>query len=650
MVSDAAIGGTVTGPAKRARRHGTARGALELGALGVVFGDIGTSPLYTVQTVFSPSDPHRVRVSTENVYGVISLIFWAVVTIVMITYVLLIMRADNDGEGGIMALITLIRRNAPSGRRAAVVLALLGIFGASLFFGDSMITPAISVLSAIEGVQVAAPSVGSIVLPITAVILIGLFMIQRLGTSAVGRLFGPVMAVWFAVIAAWGIRGVVSNPSILKALSPTYAASFLFGHFGTAFFSLAAVVLAVTGAEALYADMGHFGRAPITRAWIFLVFPACILNYLGQGALVLSDPATALSNPFFLLVSSWARIPMVILAAAATVIASQAVISGAFSVTQQAAQIGYLPRLRIDHTSEERMGQIYVPWINWALCVAVLALVFTFRTSTALAYAYGVAVTGTITISTLLFFYIVRSQWKKPLWLVVPGAVVLLTVDLLFFSANLTKLPHGAWLPLAIGILVFTVLTTWQKGRQMVSRQRALDEGSLREFIDRIHTKKPRLPRVPGTAIFLNRGKATAPLAMRANVEHNHVLHDQVIILSIETLPVPHVEQPARLEVDDLGYKDDRIYHVAARFGYMDAPSVPSLLPLIRDACAEGPLDAEGVSYFLSTIEVRKGNTPGLSRWRKRLFIATTRLTADAAEYFNLPRNRTVIMGARIEL
>jgi KUP system potassium uptake protein len=649
MVSDAVVGGTKTGSPGRAKRHRTARGALELGALGVVFGDIGTSPLYTVQTVFSPSDPHRVRVTTENVYGVISLIFWAVVTIVMVTYVLLVMRADNDGEGGIMALITLIRRNSPSGRRTAVVLALLGIFGASLFFGDSMITPAISVLSAIEGVQVAAPSVGSIVLPITAVILIGLFMIQRLGTSAVGRLFGPVMAVWFTVIAAWGIRGVIGNPSILKALSPTYAASFLFGHFGTAFFSLAAVVLAVTGAEALYADMGHFGRGPITRSWIFLVFPACILNYLGQGALVLSNPA-AISNPFFLLTASWARIPMVILAAAATVIASQAVISGAFSVTQQAAQIGYLPRLRIDHTSEERVGQIYVPWINWALCVAVLALVFTFRTSTALAYAYGVAVTGTITISTLLFFYIVRSEWKKPLWLVVIGGGVLLTVDLLFFAANLTKLPHGAWLPLAIGIVVFTVLTTWQKGRQLVSRQRALDEGSLREFIDKLHSKKPPLPRVPGTAIFLNRGKETAPLAMRANVEHNHVLHDRVIILSIETLPVPHVEQPARLEVDDLGYKDDRIYHVAARFGYMDTPSVPALLPLIRDACAEGPLDSEGVSYFLSTIEVRKGDSPGLSRWRKRLFIATTRLTADAAEYFHLPRNRTVIMGARIEL
>ena len=392
-------------------RQSTARGALELGALGVVFGDIGTSPLYTVQTLFSPSDPHPVRASTVNIYGAISLIFWAVMIIVTITYVLLVMRADNDGEGGIMALITLIRRHGvPSGRRTAMALAVLGVFGASLFFGDSMITPAISVLSAIEGVQVVDPSVGSIVLPITVTVLVALFVLQRLGSATVGRLFGPVMAVWFAVIAAWGIRGVVSNPGILKALSPTYAGSFLFGHFGTAFFSLSAVVLAVTGAEALYADMGHFGRGPISRAWLFLVFPAVILNYLGQGALILNEPARAISNPFFLLVPGWGRIPMVILATAATVIASQAVISGAFSLTQQAAQIGYLPRLRIAHTSEERVGQIYVPWINWALLAAVLTLVLTFRTSTALAYAYGVAVTGTITITTLLFFYVVRAQ------------------------------------------------------------------------------------------------------------------------------------------------------------------------------------------------------------------------------------------------
>ena len=628
----------------------TARGALELGALGVVFGDIGTSPLYTVQTVFNPTDPHHVQVTTEHVYGVVSLIFWAVVAIVMVTYIILVMHADNDGEGGIMALITLIRRRgAPSKRRVAMVLAVLGVFGASLFFGDSMITPAISVLSAIEGVQVAAPSVGAIVLPVTAAILIGLFMFERLGTNAVGRLFGPVMALWFVVIGACGVQGVIKNPSILKALSPSYALEFLFGHFSTSFFSLAAVVLAVTGAEALYADMGHFGRGPITRAWLFLVFPACILNYMGQGALVLSHPSD-ISNPFYLLTPGWGRIPMVILAAAATVIASQAVISGAYSLTQQAAQIGYLPRLRIDHTSEEQAGQIYVPWINWALLAAVLALVFTFRTANALAYAYGVAVTGTITITTLLFFYIVRSQWKKPLWLVIPGAAVLITIDLLFFAANLTKLPHGAWLPLAIGIGVFIVLTTWQKGRELVSRERQREEGSLREFIHGLHHKQPPLARVPGTAIFLNRGKENAPLALRRNVEHNHVLHENVLVIDIQTLPVPHVPAKKRLDLDDLGYSDDMICHITARFGYMDTQSVPSLLPLINAAGRACPADGADVSYFLSTIEVRAGKAPDMSRWRKRLFIATARLTADAAEYFQLPRDRTVIMGSRIEL
>ena len=384
-------------------RRATAQGALAVGALGVVFGDIGTSPLYTVQTVFNPGDPHPVAVSTATIFGVVSLIFWSVTIIVTVTYVLLVMRADNDGEGGIMALIALIRRRGlPGRRRTKVVLAALGVFGAALFFGDSVITPAISVLSAIEGVKVAAPSVAGLVVPITAAIIVGPFLVQRLGTGAVGRLFGPVMGIWFAAIGVIGVRGIAAHPQILKALSPTYAVGFLAGHFGIAFFSLAAVVLAVTGAEALYADMGHFGRAPITRVWLILVFPACILSYLGQGALVLDDPGS-IRSPFFLLVPGWARLPMVFLAAAATVIASQAVITGAFSVTQQAAQLGYLPRLRIAHTSETRMGQIYVPWINWALLASVLTLVVTFKSSAALAYAFGMAVTGTITITTLLF-------------------------------------------------------------------------------------------------------------------------------------------------------------------------------------------------------------------------------------------------------
>ena len=632
-------------------RQAAARGALALGALGVVFGDIGTSPLYTIQTVFNPGDPHPVPVSTENVFGVVSLVFWSVTIIVTVTYVLLVMRADNDGEGGILALITLIsRRGAPGGRRTKLVLAVLGIFGASLFFGDSVITPAISVLSAIEGVKVAAPSVASLVIPITAVIILGLFLLQRLGTGAVGRLFGPVMAVWFTTIGVIGVSGIAKHPGILKALSPSYALGFLFGHFAVAFFSLAAVVLAVTGAEALYADMGHFGRAPITRVWLLFVFPACILSYLGQGALILGDPRHAITSPFFLLVPGWARLPMVFLAAAATVIASQAVISGAFSVTQQASQLGYLPRLRIAHTSEEQAGQIYVPWINWALLISVLTLVVTFKSSTALAYAFGMAVTGTITITTLLYFYVALRLWHRPRWLVATGAAFLLGVDLLFFAANLTKLVHGAWLPLLIGIVVFTIMTTWQKGRELVTRLRRRDEGPLQRFIDQLHTMRPPLQRVPGTAVFLNRGKETAPLALRANVEHNHVLHEYVLVLSIMTVPVPHVPVAERLTVDPLGHKDDRVTHVTARYGYMDQMNVPALLPLIRKADIESPLQESDISYFLSTIALRLGTTPGMSQWRKRLFLATAQITADAAEHFRLPRERTVIMGSRIEL
>jgi KUP system potassium uptake protein len=631
-------------------RRVAAQGALAVGALGVVFGDIGTSPLYTLQTLFNPNDPHPVTVSHDSIFGVVSLIFWAVTIIVTVTYVLLVMRADNDGEGGIMALIALIRRRAlPGGRRAKAVLAALGIFGASLFFGDSMITPAISVLSAVEGVKVAAPSVSGLVIPITVAIIVVLFGVQRLGTGAVGRVFGPVMSLWFTVLAVLGIRGVAKHPAILEALSPQYAIGFLVGHFGTAFFSLTAVVLAVTGAEALYADMGHFGRGPIRRAWLLVVFPACILNYLGQGALILGHPAS-ISNPFFLLAPGWARLPMVFLATVATVIASQAVISGAFSVAHQAARLGYLPRLRIQYTSEQVMGQIYVPWINWLLLVGVLTLVLAFRSSAALAYAYGTAVTGTITITTLLFFYYARHRWRWPLWIVLAGGGVLLAIDLLFFAANLTKLTHGAWLPLLIGIIAFTILTTWQRGRELVTLQRAREEGPLPEFIAQLHAMNPPLLRVPGTAVFLNRGKATAPLAMRANVEHNEILHEHVLILSIETTPAPHVPEAQRLQIDDLGYKDDRITFVAARFGYMDQTNVPGLMRLIRGADVESPLDDDRLSYFVSRIELVQGHAPGMSRWRKRLFIATSRITADAAEYFRLPRERTVIMGSRIEV
>jgi KUP system potassium uptake protein len=632
--------------------HDKARLAVVIGALGVVFGDIGTSPIYALQTVFSPDDPHPVPVSTDNVFGVISLIFWSVMIIVTVTYVLLAMRVDNDGEGGIMALIALLRRWGSQGgqkTKATIVLAGLGIFGASLFFGDSMITPAISVLSAVEGLKVVEPSFDELVVPITAVIIVVLFAVQRRGTAAVGKIFGPVMILWFVVIGAAGISGIVGNPSILKALSPTYAIEFLFGHFGIAFFALAAIVLTVTGAEALYADMGHFGRRSITRGWLFLVYPALTLSYLGQGALIIKNPAHV-SSPFFLLLPSWGRLPMVLLATAATVIAAQAVITGAYSVASQAAQLGYLPRLRIAHTSESTIGQINVPWINWVLMVSVLTLVFAFRSSAALAFAYGMAVTGTIAITTLLFFYVARRKWGAPLWLIGGGATLLLLFDLLFVAANLTKLIHGAWLPLLIGLCVFTLMTTWQRGRQIVTAERERREGPLRDFVEELSGHPELTQRVPGTAVFLNRGNLTAPLALRANVEHNHVRHEHVVILSLQTEPVPRVDPQERIMVDDLGYADDGIVHVIARYGYLETPDVPGALRMLPPEVTEGPLQLDQASYFLSKIELRAGKAHTMAPWRKRLFVATSFITADAAEYFGLPRDRTVIMGSHIEV
>ena len=626
----------------------TARLALVVGALGVVFGDIGTSPIYTVQTLFNPGDPHPVPISTQNVYGIVSLIFWSVMIIVTLTYVTLVMRADNHGEGGIMALITLVLRLGGRGR-TTVALATLGIFGAALFIGDSMITPAISVLSAVEGLKVVEPKLDEWIVPMTAVIIVALFAVQRRGTAAVGRLFGPVMIAWFVAIGACGVRGIVGHPEILKALSPTYALEFMVGHFHIAFFALAAVVLAFTGAEALYADMGHFGRSAITWGWLALVLPACTLNYFGQGALLLGDESTV-SAPFFLLTPGWARLPMVLLATAATVIASQAVITGAFSVASQAAQLGYLPRLRILHTSASRIGQIYVPWINGLLMVSVLTLVFAFRSSAALSYAYGMAVMGTITITTLLFLYVARRRWRTPLWIVVIGGGALLFVDLMFVAANSTKLVHGAWLPLVIGVAAFVVMTTWQRGREVVTRERETEEGPLRKFVDGLSDRKPRLLRVPGTAVFLNRGKETAPLAMRANVDHNHVLHEHVIIMAINTVSVPRVADSERANVDALGYADDGIVHVTANFGYMETPNVPHVLRLLDPSQTEGRIAVDGANYFLSNIELVMGTAPTMSPWRKRLFIATSHVTADAAEHFGLPRDRTVILGSRIEV
>jgi KUP system potassium uptake protein len=625
------------------------RAALVLGALGVVFGDIGTSPIYTLQTVFDPTDPHPVPISTDNVYGVVSLIFWSVMIIVTLTYITLVMRADNDGEGGIMALITMLKHGAATrGRRTATILAALGLFGASLFFGDSMITPAISVLSAVEGIKVVTPDLEQWIVPITAVIIISLFAVQRHGTANVGRLFGPVMILWFVSIGACGVKGILGHPEILKALSPTYALGFVFDHFAIAFFALAAVVLAVTGAEALYADMGHFGRRPITLAWLFVVLPACVLNYFGQGALIIGDQKSV-SAPFFLLIPDWARLPMVLLATAATIIASQAVITGAFSVAAQAAKLGLLPRLRIVHTSASAYGQVYVPAINWMLMVSVLILVFAFESSAKLAYAYGMAVIGTITIVTLLFFYLARTRWGTPLWMVLIGGGALLLVDLLFLAANLTKLVHGAWLPLLIAITAWTVMTTWERGRKLVTEAREEAEGPLPEFINGLKEYEPPLVHVPGTAVFLNRGKETAPLAMRANVEHSHVRHEHVVIMTIETEPVPRIPEEQRMEVDALGYSQDGIIHVTARFGYMEPSDVPAALRLLDPDESEGAINVDEASFFLSKLELDAGPQPSMAPWRKRLFIATSYLTADAADFFHLPRGQTVVMGSRIE-
>lgn len=621
-----------------------------IGALGVVFGDIGTSPIYTLQTVFDPGDPHPVPIARDHVYGIVSLIFWSVMLIVTLTYITLVMRADNNGEGGIMALITLLRRwTGAASRRTSVMLSALGIFGAALFFGDSMITPAISVLSAVEGLKIVEPELEPWIVPVTAVIIVALFSVQRRGTAAVGRFFGPVMIAWFLTIGALGVIGITREPEILRALSPTYALGFMATHFHIGFFALAAVVLAVTGAEALYADMGHFGRKAITIGWLGLVLPACTLSYFGQGALLLGDEQKV-NAPFFLLAPNWALIPLVVLATAATVIASQAVITGAFSVASQAAQLGYLPRLRIMHTSASTIGQIYVPVINGVLMIAVLILVFAFRSSGALAYAFGMAVTGTITITTTLFLYYARTRWRWPLWAILIGGGLLLAVDLLFFAANLTKLVHGAWLPLLIAVTAFTVMTTWKRGRAIVTRRRAEVEGPLRPFVGGLLDRDQPLLRIPGTAVFLNRGSETAPLSMRSNVEHNHVLHQQVVIVSLEIEPVPRVAETERMSVDDLGLASDGIIFVSARYGYMERPDVPAALRLLDPSQTEGPVDLDTASYFLSKLELVVCDKPTMSPWRTRLFIATSYITADAAAHFNLPVPRTIIIGSRLEV
>jgi len=624
------------------------RVAVTLAALGVVFGDIGTSPLYALQTVFSV-DNHAIHATQTGVYGVVSLVFWAITIIVSVKYLTLIMRADNHGEGGIMALIALVENVRLRRRAATAALVAIGIFGASLFYGDGMITPAISVLSAVEGLEVVNPAFESLVVPVTVVILTLLFAIQRFGTGLVGRLFGPVMAAWFTVLALAGLREVLAAPGIVRAVSPTYAVAFLVQHGSAAFIALGAVVLTVTGAEALYADMGHFGRSPIRRAWFVIVFPALILNYAGQGALILRSPA-AIANPFFLLLPHWARMPTVLLATMATVIASQAVISGAFSVTRQAVQLGFLPRIRIRQTSEREAGQIYVRGINWLIYVAVIALVLGFRSSQHLASAYGIAVTGTLAIDTLLFLVVLRALWRKPVVLVAAAAAFFLTVDLAFFSANLPKVLHGGWFPLLIAAGAFTILSTWRRGRDIVTRHRTEQEGPLREFVDEIRVMDPPVQRCPGTAVFLNANPDTTPLAMRANVEHNHTLHEAAVIMSVQMTNVPRVGDDERIAIDDLGYRDDGITHVTARYGFKDDVDVPRALRLATERGVESGVDLSCPSYFLSQMTIVLTRNKGMRRWRKRLFVVMSRNAASPSDWFRLPDDRTVTLGSRVEL
>src|SRR4051812_25331482 len=627
----------------RAHHNGAAL-ALAAGALGVVFGDIGTSPLYALQATFTEA----VTPDRQGVYGVISLVFWAITLIVSVKYVTFIMRADNEGEGGIMALIARVQTVTLHARWAKMALIALGIFGASLFYGDGMITPAISVLSEVECLKVASPGLATYVDEITIAIICVLFAIQRFGTGAVGRAFGPVMAIWFTILAVAGAASVVHHPGILRAVSPTYGASFLVEHGGVAFAALGSVVLTVTGAEALYADMGHFGRRPIRRAWFAVVFPALILNYIGQGALILREPESV-DNPFFLLFPHWARLPMVFFATLATVIASQAVISGAFSVTRQAVQLGFLPRLTILHTSRREVGQVYVPAVNWGLFVAVVALVVGFGSAEHLAAAYGIAVTGTLAIDTVLFFVVVRALWHKPLWLTILGAAAFLTVDLTFFGANLPKVLHGGWFPLLIAVIVFVVLTTWQRGREIVTRNRTEVEGPLKGFVEKVDAMDPPTPRAARTGVFLNANLETTPLALRANLDHNGAIHENVVIVSVQTLRVPHVPDGERVTLDDLGYRDDGMTHLTVRYGFQDTFDIPGALRGCADKI-ETDVDLENVSYFISRISILPTDAPGMARWRKKLFKTIARNAADPVPYFGLPDDRTVVMGSHIEL
>jgi KUP system potassium uptake protein len=621
------------------------RPVLALGALGIVFGDLGTSPLYTMKTVFN-QHADAAHPTVAGVYGISSLVFWALIIVVSIKYAGFIMRAHNRGDGGIMALAALIqRRKVPRG----AALITLGLLGAGLFFGDGMITPAISVTSAVEGLNVAAPGLSHFVVPIALVILIGLFALQRFGTGAVGWLFGPVILLWFVTIAVLGARQVIAHLGVLQALSPTWGARFMFDHGVKAWLALGGVVLCVTGAEALYADRGHFGTAPIRGTWFCIVLPAVLLCYLGQGALILSHHST-ISDPFYLLAPSWARLPLVFLATAATIIASQAALTGSFSVAKQAVQLGFLPRLKIVHTSENE-GQIYVPVINWALGVGVATLVLVFQHSSRLADIYGVAVTGTFILDTTLFIAVARSVWNTPKWRLACLAGLFYVVEVAFFTSNLTKVTHGAWLPLLVGVVVTGIMLTWRRGRDTLTRNRTEEEGSLSDFLDALCDAEPPIVRLRGTAIFLNPGKATTPLALRTQVEHNHAFHEKVVIVALDHVSVPHVDPDDRFSGEMLGRGLFKVAHVTIHVGHRDRTDVPELLVEARKCgVLDRNLDLEHASYFVSRMTIVPARHGGMARWRKQLFIIMARNSGSPIEQFRLPIERTILSGSQITM
>jgi KUP system potassium uptake protein len=625
------------------------KAVLALGALGIVYGDIGTSPLYTQQVIFTA---HRdaAHATIAGVYGIVSLIFWSLMIVVTIKYAGFIMRAHNRGDGGIMALTALVQRKR-IGR--TFILVTLGIFGAGLFFGDGMITPAISVTSAVGGLNVVSPSLSHLVVPLSMAILIGLFAVQRFGTGAVGWLFGPVIAVYFMVIAGFGLRELIPHPGVLQGLSPVWGVRFFLDHGVRAWLTLGGVVLCVTGSETLYADRGHFGAFPIRVTWITITLPAVMISYLGQAALILEHPKSVNSpsfSPFFQIVPHSMLVPLVVLATLATIIASQAAITGSFSVAKQAVQLGFLPRLRIVHTSNLE-GQIYVPVINWFLCLGVAVLVLVFQNSNRLGDIYGVAVTGTFILNTLLFLAVARAMWHTPRWRLAILGTLFLIVEVAFFSSNLTKIGHGAYLPLVVGLMIAAVMMTWRRGRDIVTENRNQVEGPLDEFLEGLCDAKPPIIRLPGTAIYLSPGKATTPLALRTLVEHNHAIHEKIVIVSVTPVSIPRVDRPDRFTSERLGKGLFKVVHVNIRVGYRDAWNVPEALALARkEGFLDRNLDLEHASYFVSKMTIVPTDAPGMARWRKKMFVALARNAATPIEHFDLPRPRTAMTNSEVAM